>query len=169
MHLGSPVPEQSIDPASLGLVDKNQRAGHFILTGSHQPALGEAVSQSLAGRTAVLNLLPFSVKEIKRYGKKFSNWELILQGGYPRLYDKNLKTSRFFNGYIRTYVERDVRQLISIKNIRAFQQLLQLSAGRIGNLINYSSLRDPLIQCHHFFSYTVPRQSNSCAAPGLNP
>lgn len=123
-----------------GVVDNQGESRKFILTGSHQPALGEAVSQSLAGRSAILNLLPFSIHEIGRYSKEYSNWELVLMGGYPAIYEKNLKINRFFNGYVRTYVERDVRQIISIRNIRTFQQFLQLAAGRTGNLINYFSL-----------------------------
>ena len=123
-----------------GIVDKNQKEGAFILTGSHQPVLGEAVSQSLAGRTAVLTLLPFSFREIADYNRKYSSWELVLLGGYPRIHEKKLSLNRFFNGYLRTYVERDVRQILTIRNLKSFQQLIQLSAGRIGNIINYSSL-----------------------------
>ncbi len=123
-----------------GIVDQRQQEGAYILTGSHQPSLGAAVSQSLAGRTAILELLPFSPKEIATYKRGYSTWELVLLGGYPRLYEKQLNHSRFFNSYIRTYIERDVRQLLAIRNASSFQKLLMLLAGRVGNIINYSSL-----------------------------
>ena len=122
------------------IVDNGVDEGSYILTGSHQPKLNEAISQSLAGRTGVLTLLPFSAKEIDLVNSKTEQWDFILQGGYPRIYDKNLKLKRFFNSYIKTYVERDVRQIIQIKDSFSFQQFLKLSAGRIGSLLNYSSL-----------------------------
>ena len=127
-----------------GIVDAGVDTGSFILTGSHQPLLAESISQSLAGRTAVLKLLPFSFNEISRFESSLSPFEIILKGGYPAIYDRNLKLNRFFNGYIRTYVERDVRQMINIKDLHSFQQLLRLSAGRVGNLINYSSFSNDI-------------------------
>ncbi|MFC1813158.1 ATP-binding protein [Thermodesulfobacteriota bacterium] len=123
-----------------GIVDRVKKAGMFILTGSHQPGLHQSVSQSLAGRTAVLTLLPFSLSELKNYKKKWDPFDLILKGAYPRLHEKGLKPARFFNGYMQTYIERDVRALINLKDLRPFQQFFTLLAGRIGQVINYTSL-----------------------------
>ncbi|MGA8179426.1 MAG: ATP-binding protein [Desulfobacterales bacterium] len=123
-----------------GIVDREKKTGMFILTGSHQPGLHQSVSQSLAGRTAVLTLLPFSLPELRNYRKNWEPFELIVKGAYPRLHDNDLKPSRFFSGYIQTYIERDVRALVNLKDLRSFQQFFTLLAGRIGQVINYTSL-----------------------------
>ena len=123
-----------------GIVDQTKKRGMFILTGSHQPELHQSVSQSLAGRTAILNLLPFTLTELKHYRKKWETFELMVTGSYLRLHEVNLNPNRFFNGYIQTYVERDVRALINLKDLRQFQHFLTLLAGRIGQIVNYTSL-----------------------------
>jgi len=123
-----------------GLVDKSRARGQFILTGSHQPRLHEAVSQSLAGRTAVLTLWPFSFLELGRYYSALDPFELIVKGSFPRIHDETLDPRRFFNGYLQTYVERDVRALIQLRDLSAFQKFLVLLAGRTGQLINFASL-----------------------------
>ncbi|MBI5472192.1 MAG: ATP-binding protein [Ignavibacteriae bacterium] len=123
-----------------GIVDLSKQRGRFILTGSHQPELHAAVSQTLAGRTALLTLLPFCFNELRRYTKTLDAFELIVKGSFPRLHDEQLQPARFFNGYLRTYVERDVRALINLKDLRRFQQFLTLLAGRVGQVINYTSL-----------------------------
>jgi uncharacterized protein len=123
-----------------GIVDQAKKKGMFILTGSHQPELHQSVSQTLAGRTAVLSLLPFSLSELRNYRKIWEPFELIVSGSYPRLHQENLKPGRFFNGYLQTYVERDVRALINLKDLKQFQQFLTLLAGRVGQIINYTSL-----------------------------
>ncbi|MDH3878524.1 MAG: ATP-binding protein [Desulfobacterales bacterium] len=123
-----------------GIVDRVKKNGIFILTGSHQPELHQSVSQSLAGRTAVMTLLPFSLTELGNYQKDWEPFELIVNGAYPRLHEEGLKPARFFNGYLQTYIERDVRALINLKDLRPFQQFLTLLAGRIGQIINYTSL-----------------------------
>lgn len=123
-----------------GIVDQEKKHGMFVLTGSHQPELHQSVSQTLAGRTAVLKLLPFSVAELSHYGKNWDPFELIVSGFYPRLHEEKLTPGRFFNGYLQTYVERDVRALINVKDLRQFQQFLSLLAGRIGQIVNYTSL-----------------------------
>jgi uncharacterized protein len=123
-----------------GIVDRIKTPGLFILTGSHQPELHQSVSQTLAGRTAILTLLPFSLPELHFYRKDWKPFELIAKGMYPRVHEENLKPSRFFNGYIQTYVERDVRALINLKDLRPFQQFFSLLAGRIGQVVNYASL-----------------------------
>ena len=127
-----------------GLVDRSKEAGLFILTGSHQPELHQAISQSLAGRTAVLTLLPFSFKELRHYRKNWNPFELAICGGFPRLHEKSLKPGRFFNGYLQTYVERDVRALLNLKDLGRFQQFLTLVAGRIGQVVNYTSLSNDI-------------------------
>lgn len=123
-----------------GMIDQSPENGRFILTGSHQPELHNAISQSLAGRTAVITLWPFSVPEIKHYLPRPDPFELIVRGTYPRVHDQSLEPRRFYNAYLQTYVERDVRDLIQLKNLTAFQKFLTLLAGRIGQVLNLSSL-----------------------------
>ena len=127
-----------------GIVDKKQKPGMFILTGSHQPDLQQAVNQSLAGRTAVLTLMPLSLSELGQYNKPDDVYDLIWRGAYPRLHQFQLKPERFYNGYLQTYVERDVRALINLADLGRFQQFLTLLAGRIGQLLNYSSLSNDI-------------------------
>jgi uncharacterized protein len=123
-----------------GIVDEQQRPGMFILTGSHHPDVHQAVSQTLAGRTALLTLLPFSLSELAHYKRKWDVFDIIVKGSFPRLQHENLKPDRFFNGYLQTYVERDVRSLINVKDLYLFQKFLSLLAGRIGQTLNYTSL-----------------------------
>jgi hypothetical protein len=123
-----------------GIVDRLNKAGLFILTGSHQPELHQSISQTLAGRTAILTLLPFSLPELRNYKEDWDAFELIVKGAYPRIHEENLKPPRFFNSYLQTYLERDVRSLINIKDLRAFQQFIHLLAGRVGQIANYASL-----------------------------
>lgn len=123
-----------------GIVDRSKRTGQFILTGSHQPELHTAISQTLAGRTVVLTLLPFSLNELKQYKKKLDPFSLMVSGFYPRVHEENLKIERFYNSYLQTYVERDVRALINLKDLRRFEQFLTLLAGRIGQVVNFTSL-----------------------------
>jgi hypothetical protein len=127
-----------------GIVDRARKPGMFILTGSHQPEINQAVSQTLAGRTAVLTLLPFSLAELSAYRANWAAFDLIITGAFPRIHQERVSPARFFNGYIQTYVERDVRALINLKDLRPFQQFLVLLAGRIGRVINYASLSNDL-------------------------
>jgi hypothetical protein len=123
-----------------GIVDKAGKPGMFILTGSHQPRLHEAISQSLAGRTAMLTLWPFSLSELRRYKPDWGAFELIVRGGFPRLHEEGLEPRRFYNGYLQTYVERDVRALIHLRDLSQFQKFLALLAGRVGQVVNFTSL-----------------------------
>jgi predicted AAA+ superfamily ATPase len=123
-----------------GIVDRARKPGMFILTGSHQPAVHQAVSQTLAGRTAVLTLLPFSLSELRTYKAEWDTFDLVFTGAFPRIHEERLNPARFFNGYFQTYVERDVRALINLKDLRPFQQFLMLLAGRVGQVVNYTSL-----------------------------
>ncbi|MBS0622352.1 MAG: ATP-binding protein [Verrucomicrobia bacterium] len=121
-------------------VDAVDQKGMFILTGSHQAHLHAAVSQSLAGRTTLLRLLPLSLQEIRRASIADSVEEIILKGGYPRIYKEDLPVSNAYSSYFQTYVERDVRQILQVKDIIQFERFIKLTAGRIGQLINYASL-----------------------------
>ena len=123
------------------IVDSEKRNGRFVLTGSHQLELRGAVSQSLAGRTALLNLLPFSISELANAGVVFDRFEdYAFRGFLPRIYDPGLRPTVAWSNYYQTYVERDVRQLIDLKNTSLFEKFIKLLAGRTGQLIDYSSL-----------------------------
>lgn len=122
-------------------VDKTDETGNYLLAGSHNFLLMESINQSLAGRTAILKLLPFSRHEMRDGGilpNKIN--EQIYCGAYPRLYDKGLTPDEFYPFYIQTYVERDVRQLKNIGDLSRFTRFIKLCAGRIGQLLNMSSL-----------------------------
>jgi predicted AAA+ superfamily ATPase len=125
-------------------VDRQRGSGQFILTGSHQPEVHHAVAQSLAGRTAMLTLLPFSLRELRHYRKRWTAFELVVCGTFPGVHENRLDPARFFNSYVQTYLERDVRALIHLKDLRRFQQFMTLLAGRVGQLLNYSSLANDL-------------------------
>ncbi len=121
-------------------VDEEKRKGAFILTGSHQLRLHEAVSQSLAGRTALLRLLPLSIRELEASGTSIDKNELLHRGFLPRIHDDALDASAAYANYFRTYVERDVRQLMELRNQQLFETFLRLLAGRVGQPVNLSAL-----------------------------
>ncbi len=112
----------------------------FILTGSSNFALMESVTQSLAGRSAVFSLLPLSHQELGSQIQKIDTDKLILKGGYPAVWGKEIPVQDVSRNYYNTYVERDVRQLLKIKEINHFQTFIKLCAGRIGSEFNASSL-----------------------------
>lgn len=112
----------------------------FLLTGSSNLALLSSVTQSLAGRTALLTLLPLSLKELDVAHCDIATDDLILNGGYPAVWANRLPPTEMYRNYYSTYVERDVRQLLNIKDLATFQKFIRLSAGRIGQLFNASSL-----------------------------
>lgn len=122
-------------------IDKEGREGMYMLAGSHNFLLMESIGQSLAGRTAILKLLPFSHAEMKQSGilPKSVNEE-IFNGSYPRLYDKDIAPTDYYPHYIQTYVERDVRMMKNIGDLSKFIRFIKLCAGRIGQLLNLSSL-----------------------------
>ncbi len=123
------------------LVDKGKKTGRFVLTGSHQLQLREAISQSLAGRTAILNLLPMSIEELDSAEIEFDHFADYLWSGFlPRIYDQNQRPATAYANYYQTYVERDVRQLIALRDATVFEKFLRLLAGRTGQLINMESL-----------------------------
>ena len=119
------------------LVDENRQL-QFILTGSSNFLLMEKISQTLAGRTAVLHLLPFSFAELKPGLMTYES--LIFKGQYPRIYDRDIAPTDFYPSYIQTYIERDVRLIKNIGDINAFIQFTRLCAGRIGQLLNLTGL-----------------------------
>ena len=119
------------------IVDENRQI-QFILTGSSNFLLMEKISQTLAGRTAVLHLLPFSLQELEPLTDSYEN--LIFKGQYPRIYDRTIPPPDFYPSYIQTYVDRDVRMIKNIGDINAFIQFTQLCAGRIGQPLNNASL-----------------------------
>ncbi len=122
-------------------VDENQHNGQFVLTGSHQLTLRQAITQSLAGRTAILNLFPFSISELSDSGITFSQPEdYIYQGFLPRIYDQHQRPTQAYSNYYQTYIERDVRLLINLKDLALFEKFMKLLAGRVGQLMDYSSL-----------------------------
>lgn len=124
-----------------GHVDARGRMGDFILTGSQQFGLHSGISQSLAGRVGLVQLLPFSLPELAGAGKLPDRLdELLWQGGYPPLYDRPLSPDLWFPNYVATYLERDVRQLLTVRDLSLFQRFLKLCAARTGQLLNLSSL-----------------------------
>ncbi|MEQ8764271.1 MAG: ATP-binding protein [Planctomycetota bacterium] len=140
-----------------GRVDQDDRPGRYVLTGSQNFLLLDSVSQSLAGRTAILSLLPLSLSELEgrlplepqSLGEelpsndrtsRFDLFELLWTGGYPRIHDRALEPTTWLESYFRTYVERDVRQLTNVGDLETFGRFVRLCAGRTGQLLNLSSL-----------------------------
>lgn len=141
-----------------GIVDENDLAGQFILTGSQNFLLLEKISQSLAGRCAIHHLLPFSHLELNglkpfdpenignisrhyRKNKEISGlFKTLWTGGYPRIYDKHIPPQQWLANYIQTYVERDVRSIENISNLETFTRFIRLCAGRTGQVLNMQSL-----------------------------
>jgi uncharacterized protein len=121
-------------------VDESKVKGQYILTGSHQLSLHEAVAQSLAGRTALLRLLPLSMEELHAVGFSVDKNVLMQAGFLPRIYDDEMDPAGVYANYFRTYVERDVRQLMQIRNLSVFEDFIRLLAGRIAQPLNLSSL-----------------------------
>jgi len=122
------------------IVDEDQREGLFILTGSQQFEVINTVNQSLTGRTALVKLLPFTTEEIRSAFSVPNIDSLIYHGFYPRIWDKQLNPTQALGDYFETYIERDLRQLIAIKDLNLFQRFIRLCAGRIGQLLNVNSL-----------------------------
>lgn len=123
------------------IVDENQREGFFILTGSQQFELLAKVSQSLAGRTALVKLLPFTYREAYGGCAKPPPLDKVLYTGlYPRIFDKGLNPTEAMAFYVNTYIERDLRLLINVKDLSRFEVFLKLCAGRTGQILNLTSL-----------------------------
>ncbi|NTW26179.1 MAG: ATP-binding protein, partial [Lentimicrobium sp.] len=120
------------------ILDESVTNGLFILTGSNNFLLQAQISQSLAGRVGYLNLLPLSLSEIN--DRQLNSNQLIFKGGYPALYNESIDPTKWYANYIRTYIERDVRMIKNIIDLVTFERFLRLCAGRIGQLLNMSSL-----------------------------
>ena len=126
----------------LGFIDKNKVAGQFILSGSKNFILLEKISQSLAGRIAILELLPLTYSELATDGDfaKENIWQLIYNGSYPGLYHKKLDAEVWYRSYVTTYLQRDVRQLIKVQDLSKFHLFLKLCAARHGQLVNLTDI-----------------------------
>ena len=122
-------------------VDTYEQPGYFILTGSQNLMVSQAVSQTLAGRMAILTLLPLSANELKENDLLPPSLDIFLcKGGYPRIYARGVSYLTWYSFYIGMYVERDVRQISNIHDLSAFCRFLKLCAGRMGQILNISSL-----------------------------
>jgi hypothetical protein len=123
-----------------GVVDRRTRPGLFVLSGSQQLDLLAGVSQTLAGRAALLSLLPFSLSELPDRLAPRTIEQLLHRGLYPPIYDRRLDPSRWYANYVQTYLERDLRQLVNVRDLSSFRIFLRLCAGRSGQLLNLSAL-----------------------------
>lgn len=124
-----------------GLVDERGRMGDFILTGSAQFELISGVTQSLAGRVGRIELLPLSIGELAASRQLPTSLEdMLLRGAYPALYDRELSPGDWFPNYVATYLERDVRQLIAVRDLTQFQRFVRMCAARSGQLLNLAAL-----------------------------
>ncbi len=122
-------------------IDERPEPGRFILTGSQHFGLSEAIAQTLAGRVAMLYLLPPSLDELVRFGKPLEDvWTLVWTGSYPRIYDRGLDPARWLADYVTTYVQRDVRQVLNIGDLEAFTTFLRLVAGRTASELHLTRL-----------------------------
>ncbi len=123
------------------IVDEKQSPGMYILTGSQNFSFLQGVSESLAGRASIQKLLPFSLGELLKSRWDPENLETVMfTGGYPRIYDKNLKPTDWLGNYVLTYLERDVRSIVNVGNLSVFQRFLKMCAFRSGRILNLSSL-----------------------------
>lgn len=124
------------------IVDATQKPASFIITGSQNILVHEAISQTLAGRIALFTLLPLSISELKHDTALIpkSIDEAILSGGYPRIHAKRIAPTQWYQDYVATYLERDVRQIKNILNLDLFQHFILLCAGRVGQILNLTSL-----------------------------
>jgi len=124
-----------------GILDRNEKPGQFILTGSQNFLLMENISQSLAGRVGIIKLLPFSMTELHDEDIVFDRYEEYLYTGfYPRLYSSKILPADFYSSYVQTYLERDLRQLKHVHNLSTFQNFMKMCAHRNGQVVNLSSL-----------------------------
>jgi predicted AAA+ superfamily ATPase len=123
-----------------GMADQAGKTGLFILTGSRQFEVLSRVTQSLAGRTAILKLLPLTLIEAEKFKRRLDADSWIQTGFYPGIHDRKLEPVKAYRNYFETYIERDLRQLIQVKDLRQFQKFIRLCAGRIGTILNLSAL-----------------------------
>ena len=122
-------------------IDAKHRPGYFVLTGSQNFLMNQAIAQTLAGRIAIAQLLPLSMAELaghKLLSPKVD--ELLYTGSYPRIFNQGLEVQKFYQAYNETYIQRDVRQLVNVKDIELFKKFMALCAGRVGQILNVQSL-----------------------------
>lgn len=126
--------------------ESGQKATQFILTGSQEIHIKGPIAQSLAGRTALFHVLPLSLREMKASGAPFGDRDtLLLKGSYPKVWAQDLSSPfHYYQSYISTYIQKDVKQMVAIQDERTFYLFLKLLAGRVGNLLNISSLSNDL-------------------------
>ena len=157
-----------------GMIDDDPVPGRWILSGSRNLASLESVSQSLAGRTAMHQLLPLSWDEARRFPKRPAGLdEAIFTGSYPRIFDRSLNPTDWLRSYVATYIDRDVRSISRVADLDSFQRFLELCAGRTAQLLKYSNLADdcgdfptdrqglvqhPGSELHRVSSARMPRQ-----------
>ncbi|NIA30959.1 MAG: DUF4143 domain-containing protein [Actinobacteria bacterium] len=128
-----------------GIVDETGKPGNFILTDSQNFLLSEQISQTLTGRAALFHLLPFSVEEIASgFPLSESFCDFAFTGTYPRIYDQQLQPTDWYPWYISSYIERDVRQIVGVKDLNKFQTFLKICAGRVGQLFNASAIANEI-------------------------
>ena len=123
-----------------GMVDEDRRPGRFVLTGSVNLALQSRVTQSLAGRTAMLELLPLDLDERMALAPADDLWQVLWEGSYPAIHHRRVRADRWLAAYVRTYVERDVRQHLAVGDLERFQGFLEIAASNTANLVNLSAL-----------------------------
>lgn len=124
-----------------GLVDDARKMGQFVLTGSQQFDFRAGISQTLAGRIGLIHLLPFSLSELKIHGNRLPALDVLLHKGfYPPLFDRDLLPRDWYGAYVQTYVEKDVQQLLRVRDLNQFRAFLRLCAGRTGQLVNLSGI-----------------------------
>jgi predicted AAA+ superfamily ATPase len=127
------------------MVDEDPTPGRFVLTGSQHFGMTERITQSLAGRSAVLELLPFSIGELRRGRFLVDDLNSMMWNGcYPPVYDRGLKPERWYRNYVSTYVQRDVRQISQVHDLDVFTRFMRLCAGNVGQLLNSSRLATEL-------------------------
>ena len=132
------------------IVDNEKSDRRFVLTGSQNFLLLEKISQSLAGRTAIFHLFPFSMEELKNTPFELNNFkDYLFKGFYPRLYNQDLDPVRWLDDYMLSYIERDVRTIINVGDLIQFQRFVRLCAGRIGQLVNFSQIGNELGLSYH--------------------
>ena len=122
-------------------VDDSKIMGQYILSGSQNFHLINSITQTLAGRVALFKLLPFDFSELKQYNLLNNLYtKVAVKGFYPPIFDRDIKPLIFYTNYIQTYIEKDVTELLNIKDLKLFRTFISLCAGRAGQLLNYSAL-----------------------------
>jgi len=153
-----------------GILDKHNRPGQFILTGSQNFLLMESISQSLAGRVGIIRLLPLSMRELIREGIATRRYEEYLYTGFfPRLYSTAIEPADFYSSYIQTYLERDLHLVKHVQNLSAFQTFMKMCAFRNGQIVNYSSLAQDCGITHNTAKEWLSLLETSCIIVLIRP